>query len=138
MFSKFTEIYPGRPAVGRLGPGRPAAGRYGLFCKNFRGEFALKPLEDRSPDSGAAGPPGRPAAGRQGPGRPAAGRPPPPALYKGLAAPHPLICFTKNPEKKKKREGGREGGREAKPCRIFKLATAGNQNSSTLYKQFML
>ena len=32
------------------------------------------------------------------------GRPP---LYKVLAAPHPLICLTKNPEKKK-REGGRE------------------------------
>ena len=41
------------------------------------------------------------------PGRPAAGQPPPPALYKGLAAPPTLICPTKNPEKKK-REGGRE------------------------------
>ena len=41
------------------------------------------------------------------------GRPPP--LYKVLAAPHPLICLTKNPEKKK-REGGRErrGEGEAK------------------------
>ena len=47
---------PGRPAVGRPGPGCPAAGRQGLFCKNFREEFALRPLEDRSPRSGAAGP----------------------------------------------------------------------------------
>ena len=94
LFSKFTEIYPGRPA----------ARRQGLFCKNFANFFAKKPLEDQSPDSGAAGPPGRPAAGR-----------PPPPLYKGLVAPHPLICLTKNPEKKK-REGGRErrGEGEAK------------------------
>jgi len=41
--------------------------RQGLFCKKFHGNFALKPLEDRSPDSGAAGPPGRPAAGRPPP-----------------------------------------------------------------------
>ena len=39
----------------------------------------------------------------------------PPPLYKLLAAPHPLICLTKNLEKKK-REGGRErrGEGEAK------------------------
>ena len=55
-FSKFTEIYPGRPTAERPGSGRPAAGRQGFFCKNFHGEFALKPLEDRSPDSVAAGP----------------------------------------------------------------------------------
>ena len=38
------------------------------------------------------------------------GRPPP--LYKVLAAPHPLICLTKNLKKSKEREGGREGVRE--------------------------
>ena len=54
-FSKFTEIYPVRPAAGRPGPGRPAAGRQGFFCKNFRGEFALRPLEDRLPGNGTAG-----------------------------------------------------------------------------------
>ena len=43
----------------------PRCGAAGLFCKNFRGEFALKPLEDRSPDNGTTGPPGRPAAGRR-------------------------------------------------------------------------
>ena len=63
-FSKFTEIYPGRPTAERPGSGRPAAGRHELFCKIFRGEFALKPLEDRSPDSGAAGPPGCPRCRR--------------------------------------------------------------------------
>ena len=67
LFSFFTKIYPDRPAAGRPGPGRPAAGRQGLFCKNFRWEFVLRPLEDRSPGSGAAGPPGRPAAGRPPP-----------------------------------------------------------------------
>ena len=47
------------------GAGRPAAGWQGLFCKKFRGKFALGPLEDRSPDSGAARwrPPGSRAAG---------------------------------------------------------------------------
>ena len=68
---------------------------------------------------------GRPAAGRPtlqaarqrsgGPWPPACGATGPPTLYKVLVAPHPLICLTKNPEKKK-REGGRErrGEGEAK------------------------
>ena len=111
MFSKFTGIYPGLPAVGRPAPGRPAAGRQGLFCETFRRKFAPGSLEDRSPGSGAtASPP----------------------LYKGLAATPPLIWLTKNPEKKKREEGGRgrvrERGEAAKPCQIFKPATAGNQN----------
>ena len=74
---------------------------------------------------------GRPAAGRPAPTvRPAAGRPALPPLYKGWLLPPPLICISTIPETKK----NREGGREAKPCRIFEPATAGNQNSSTLYK----
>ena len=81
LFSKFTGIYPGRPAAGRAGPGRPAAGRQGLFCKNFRGEFAEKSLEDRSPDSGAAGP--RPPGSRA----------------TAFQRPPALVCFTKNSEK---------------------------------------
>ena len=122
LFLKFTGIYPGRPG-GRPGPGCPAAGWQGLFCKNFAKIFAEKPLEDRSPGSGAAGPPGRPAAGWSAA----------PPLFKSWLPP-PLTCITKIPEKRKEREGGRE----AKPCQIFKPATAGNQNSSTLYKQFIL
>src|SRR6185312_11871684 len=55
-FSKFTRIYPGRPAAGRPGPGRPAAGRQGLICKNFRKKITFRSLKDRSPGSGAAGP----------------------------------------------------------------------------------
>ena len=51
-FSKFTEIYPDRPVTGRPGPSRPAAGRQGLFLQ----KFSLRPLEDWSPGSGAAGP----------------------------------------------------------------------------------
>ena len=53
---------------------------------------------------------GRPAAGRpalqaaqqrsDGPWPLACGATGPPTLYKVLAAPHPLICLTKNPEKK--------------------------------------
>ena len=99
LFWKFTEIYPGRPAAGRPGPDRPAAGRQGLIYKKTRQKIAPRSLENRPPGSGAAGP-----------GRPPAGRPVPPTLYKVLAAPHPLICLTKNPEKKK-REGERGRGR---------------------------
>ena len=92
-FSKFTGIYPGRPAAGP--PGRGAAG---AFLKKIRGENC------------AQVPGGRPAAGRSGgrPWPPGCGATGPPTLYKVLAVPHPLICLTKNPEKKK-REGGREG-----------------------------
>ena len=101
IYFRFQNLQEYTPAALLPGPGRPAAGRQGFFCKNFREEFALKPLEDRSPDSGAAGPPSRPAAGRQAsPGQ-------------GVGCPHPLICLTKNPEKKKK-EGGTERG-EALP-----------------------
>ena len=57
-----------------------------------------------------------------------------PLHYLRVGCPPPLTCITKITEKRKEREGGRE----AKPCQIFKSATAGNQNSSTLYKQFML
>ena len=50
LFSKFTEIYSGRPVAGRPGSGRPAAG----FCAKFFAKiFTRKSL-------GA----GRPAAGR--------------------------------------------------------------------------
>ena len=63
------EIYrniPRPPCCRAAGTWSP---RQGLFCKKFHGNFALKPLEDRSPDSGAAGP----MATRQRGGRP---RPP--------------------------------------------------------------
>ena len=77
---------------------------------------------------------------RAGPwGRPAAGRP---ALATRLQgdrisrpyirvgwSPHPSFASLKFQKPRKKREGGRE----AKLCRIFEPATAGNQNSSTLY-----
>ena len=46
LFSKFTGIYPGRPAAGRLGH----------FCETCRRKFAPESLEDRSSGSGAAGP----------------------------------------------------------------------------------
>src|SRR6185436_15113717 len=45
-------------------------------------------------------------------------------------SPHPSFASLKFQKSRKKRKGGRE----AKPCRIFEPATAGNQNSSTLYK----
>jgi hypothetical protein len=124
LFSKFTGIYPGRPAAGQPGPGRPAAGAAGAFLQKCSRRICAEANRGPIARQGAAGPPGRPAAGR----------PPPPALYKGLAAPTPSFASLKIQKKRKEREGGRE----AKLCRIFKPATAGNQNSSTLYKQFML
>ena len=101
------EIYrniAGRPAAGRPGPGRPAAGRQGLLCKNFCENICAQVLA----------------------GRPAAGRPALPPLYKGWLVPHPSFASLKFQKPRKERE--------AKPCRIFEPATAGNQNSSTIYK----
>jgi len=82
--------------------------------------------------------PSRPAAGRQGllckkfcsnnyaevPRRPAL-----PPIYKDWLVPHLSFASLKFQKPRKKREGGTE----AKPYRIFEPATAGNQNSSTLY-----
>ena len=69
LFSKFTGIYPGRPAAERPGPGRPAAERQGLLCKFFCENICAQVSGGRSPGSGAAGPPGRPTAGRLAPER---------------------------------------------------------------------
>ena len=100
----------------------------------------LKKISRRKLRAGPWGPVARQRGGQHPPGRPAAGRPALAARLQGdrlshpyirvCWSPPPLICITKIPETKKKREGGRE----AKPCRIFEPATAGNQNSSTLYK----
>ena len=114
-FSKFTGIYPRCPTAGRPGPGRPAAGRQGLFCKNFTNFFAEKPLEDRSPGSGAAGPPGRPAAGRRAPAAQQQGDRLPRPYIRMAGPPTPHFASLKFQKPRKEREGGRE----AKPCWIF-------------------
>ena len=68
------------------------------------------------------------------------GRPPQAARLLGDRLSHPYIGVGWSPHpsfaslKFQKLRKIREGGREAKPCRIFEPATAGNQNSSTLYK----
>ena len=85
LFSKFTGIYPGRPAAGRPGLGRPAAGRQGLLCKKFSKNICAQVPGGQSPGSGAAGPPGRPAVGR----------PDLPPLYKGWLVPHPSFASLK-------------------------------------------
>ena len=116
---KFTGIYPSRPAAGRPGPGHPAAGRQGLCAKVFAQIIARRSL---------------------GAGRPAAGRPALAARLLGDRLSHPYIRVGWSPHpsfaslKFQKPRKKIEGGREAKPCRIFEPATAGNQNSSTLYK----
>ena len=99
LFSKFTEIYPGRPAAGTQ---LPRCGAAGAFLQKFREIFCRK-----VPGRSVAG------SGAAGPGRPAAGRPAPPPLYKIWLVPPPLICTTKILENKK-REGMRERG-EALP-----------------------
>ena len=74
------------------------------------------------------------------PGRPAVGWPALAARLQGDRLSHPYIRVGWSPHpsfaslKFQKPRKKREGGREAKPCQIFEPATAGNQNSSTLYK----
>ena len=115
----FTEIYPGRPAAGRPGLGRPAAGRQGLIRKKTR-----KIIADRSLGPVARLRGGRPPLAARLPG----GRLSHPYIRVGWS-PHPSFASLQFQKPKK-----REGGREAKPYRIFEPSTAGNQNSSTLYK----
>ena len=127
LFSFFTKIYfrfrnlqeytPAAPLLGGRDLAARQRGGRGISGKKIRGENWAQVPGGRSPGSGAAGP-----------GRPAAGRPALPPLYKGwLVPPFASLKFQK-PRRK------REGGRDAKLCRIFEPATAGNQNSSTLYK----
>ena len=77
------EIYKNIPwpsscrAAGTWSPSCRAAG---AFLQKFSWNICAWPLEDRPPGSRAAGSSDRPAAGR----------PPPPPLYKGLAATPPL------------------------------------------------
>ena len=118
------KIYRNIPPAAPLPVGRDLAARQrggrGFCTKTFAQIIACRSL-------GA----GRPAVGRRPPpGRPAAGRPALPPLYKGWLVPRPSFASLKFQKPRKKREGGRA----AKPCRIFEPATAGNQNSSTLYK----
>ena len=78
----FTKIYFRFRNLQKYTPSAPLpGGRQGLFCKNFRGEFALRPLEDRLPGSGAAGPPG--LRRRRRSNNTAAARPPPAAATGG-------------------------------------------------------
>ena len=131
------EIYRNIPRPPRCRAARswpPGSGAAGAFLKKNREENCAQVPRGRSPGSRAAGPPGRPAAGR-------------PALAVRLQgdrlshpyirvgwSPHPSFASLKFQKPRKKREGGRE----AKPYQIFEPATAGNQNSSTLYKYIML
>ena len=120
LFLFFTKIYF---RFGNLQEYTPAAGRQGLLWKKIAEKIAQRSL---------------------GAGRPAAGRPALAARLQGDRLSHPYIRVGWSPHpsfvslKFQKPTKKREGGREAKPCRIFEPATAGNQNSSTLYKYIML
>ena len=91
IYFRFVNLQKYTPAAPQPGGRDPAAGRQGLIRKKKKKKYYRQVPGDRPPGSGAAGPP---------------------PLYKVLAAPHPLICLTKNPEKRKEREGGRGGVRE--------------------------
>ena len=92
-------------AAGTWPPGSRAAGAY--LQKKSTKNCAEVPGGPAARQRG--GQPALQAARQRSGGHkpPAGGVTGPPTLYKVLAAPHPLICLTKNPEKKK-REGGRE------------------------------
>ena len=127
LFSKFTEIYPGCRAAGIRSPCCVAAG---AFLQKFSRKIC-------APAPG--GPVARQRGGRP-PCRSAVGRQVLAARQQGDRLPHPYIRVGWSPHPSfaslqfQKQRKKREGGREAKPCRIFEPATAGNQNSSTLYK----
>ena len=122
LFSFFTKIYfrfgnlqEYTPAA-QLPGGRDLAARQpggrGLSAKKVDKKLRRSPWRTGRP--AAAGRPALQAARQRsgGPWPPACGATAPPTLYKVLAAPHSLICLTKNPEKRKEREGGRGGVRE--------------------------
>ena len=129
FYFRFLQKYIFNLEIYRNIPRPPGSGAAGAFVQKFlRKKLRAGPWGPVARQRDGR-PPKPPGSGAAGPGRPAAGRPALPPLYKGSLVPPPLICITKLPEKK---------GREAKPCRIFEPATAGNQNSSTLYKYIML
>ena len=140
LFPFFTKIYFRLGNLQKYTPAVPLPGGRVLAARQRGGRGISGKKSRRKLRAGPWGPVARQRGGRPwppgcratgSPGRPAVGRPALPPLYKGWLVPPPLICITKIPETKKR---GREGEREAKPYRIFEPATAGNQNSSTLYK----
>ena len=103
------EIYmniPRPPRCRAAGTWPPGSREAGAYLQKSRQKLRRGPWRTGRP---AAGRPALQAARQRGggPWPPACGASGPPTLYKVLAVPHPLICFTKNPEKKKK-EGWRE------------------------------
>ena len=119
LFLFFTKIYFRFGNLQKYTPAARLPGGRDLNAKKEEEKLQTGPW-GRSPGSGAAGP----LAARQLGGR----------LYHPYIrvgwSPHPSFASLQFQKQRKKREGGRE----AKPCRIFETATAGNQNSSTLYK----
>ena len=101
LFSFFIKIYFRFQNLQEYTPAAPLRGGRGFSAKILRNSLQKNPWRT-----------GRPTAGRPAPqaARQRSGRLPP--IYKGLAAPHPLICLTKNPEKRKEKEGGRGEVRE--------------------------
>ena len=110
LFSFFTKIYVRVRNLHEYTPAAPLPGGRGLSAKKIDKKLRRGLWRTGRP---AAGRPALQAARQRGggPWPPACGATGPPTLYKVLAAPHPLICLTKNPEKKE-RERGRGGVRE--------------------------
>ena len=127
LFPFFTKIYFRFENLQKYTPAAPLPGGRDLAARLPGGrdlnEKKRKKIADRSLGPVARQRGGRPPlAARQLGGR----------LYHPYIrvgwSPHPSFASLQFQKPRKKREGGRE----AKPCRIFEPATAGNQNSSTL------
>ena len=102
---------PRPPRCRAAGTCSPRCGAAGVFLQKFLRRICAEapggPVARQRDDR----PPRPPGSGAAGPGRPVAGRLPPPALYKGLAAPTTSFASLKIQKKKEKR--GREGGRRS-------------------------
>ena len=132
LISFFTKIYFCFRNLQEYTPAAPLPGGRHLAAPlpDGRGFSAKSFAENLRPDPWRTG---RPAAGRLAPqaARLRGDRLPLHCIRVWLP-PHPSFASLKIQKKKKREEGGRGGVRErgeaAKPCRIFKPATAGNQN----------
>ena len=107
LFLFFTKIYFRFGNLQKYTPAAPLPGGRGLSSKKKTTKNCAEVPGGPAARQRGGQPSRPPGRGAAGPGRPPAGRPPP-TLYKVLAAPHPLICLTKNPEKRKEKRGVRE------------------------------
>ena len=117
LFLFFTKIYFRFEILQKYTPAAPLPGGRDLAARQPGGRGLSAKKDDKKLQTGPWGPVARHWDGR------------PPTVYKVLAAPHPLICLTKNPEKKEKRV--REG--EAKRRSPTRFSSRRLQVTKILY-----